>query len=178
MDVCDDHDSISVMWRDNLAYVVRTYTWLDFLFLTKRPENFMKLYGKFFKDGLPANLWIGATIESMKYIGRAGALCEIPAAVRFVSCEPMLESIHIRRWLGNNPAMVPVTGINWIVCGGESGRNARPMKIAWMQELYEQCQDAGIPFFAKQDYGLRPGQQGRIPDHLWCVKEFPQPRQE
>lgn len=178
MDVCDDHESILPAWRDNLAYIVRQYTWLDFLFLTKHPENFMRLYSQYFPNMLPANLWIGATIENMKCVERAADLCEIPATVRFISCEPLLESLHIRRWLGYNPTMVPQTGIDYVICGGESGRNARPMKIAWMQELYEQCQDAGIPFFAKQDYGVRPGQQGRIPDHLWCVKQFPQPRQE
>ena len=63
--------------------------------------------------------------------------------------------------------------IGWIVCGGESGPNHRPMELAWLESITEQCSAAGVPLFVKQDCGPKAGQQGRIPDELWSLKQFP-----
>jgi protein gp37 len=61
----------------------------------------------------------------------------------------------------------------WIVCGGESGPHFRPMELSWMQSIADQCEAAGVPLWAKQDCGRKPGQQGRIPDELWARKQLP-----
>lgn len=64
-------------------------------------------------------------------------------------------------------------GLDWCIAGGESGPHYRPMELTWLQSLADQCSDAGVPLFVKQDAGRKPGQQGRIPDELWSRKEFP-----
>jgi len=63
-------------------------------------------------------------------------------------------------------------GIDWLICGGESGPGARPLELSWVRSIVNQCRDAGVPVFVKQDSGSRSGMQGRIPDELW-IKEFP-----
>jgi protein gp37 len=63
--------------------------------------------------------------------------------------------------------------ISFLVCGGESGPGHRPCKIEWIESIVEQCRAAGVPCWCKQDSGPRPGQQGRIPDELWRVKQIP-----
>ena len=64
-------------------------------------------------------------------------------------------------------------GLDWVVIGGESGRGHRPMKIEWLESIVEECREANVPVFVKQDSGSLPGKQGRIPDDLWALKEFP-----
>lgn len=94
------------------------------------------------------NVWCGASIELDKYAWRANYVRATPAAVRFLSLEPLL---------GPLPSL-DLTGIGWIICGGESGPGARPMHPAWVEELRDRCVAAGIPFLLKQwgEYGLYP----------------------
>lgn len=100
-----------------------------------------------------------------------------PAAVRFVSLEPLLGPIDLAivpnrplRGLGLGSSAWP--GLDWVIIGGESGSGARPCDMAWIRSIVEQCQAASVPVFVKQDSGPRPGMQGRIPDEFW-LKEFP-----
>jgi protein gp37 len=102
-------------------------------------------------------------------------LLATPAAVRGVSLEPLLGPIDVNQWLfaeygrrliGAHP------GISWVIVGGESGPNFRPMEIAWLESIVAQCRDAQVPVFVKQDSGRFPGKQGRIPNELW-IQEFP-----
>ena len=91
-----------------------------------------------------------------------------PAAVRCVSFEPLL----------GDPGDLMLDGIyegayEWAIVGGESGPGARPFDLAWLESVVDQCRAAGVPVFVKQDSAMKPGQQGRIPDHLWALKEFP-----
>lgn len=97
------------------------------------------------------NVWLGVTAENQEMADRRiPILREIPAALRFVSVEPMLE-----------PVRLDLMGIDWVICGGESGPKRRPFDLAWARDLRDQCQEAGVPFFYKQGSGLRPGE-----DHL------------
>jgi len=86
------------------------------------------------------------------------------ARVRWVSYEPMLAAVDWRPWFER--------GLNWLIVGGESGPGFTPMDVSWLTDTVEQCREAGVPLFVKQDSGRRPGMQGRIPDELW-IREYP-----
>jgi protein gp37 len=92
-------------------------------------------------------VWLGTSIESDKHVGRADALRATPAAVRFISAEPLL---------GPLPSL-DLTGIDWLIAGGESGPGARPMHPDWVRDLRDRCQAAGTAFFFKQWGEYRPG---------------------
>ena len=91
----------------------------------------------------PPNVWLGVTVEDQQRADlRIPALLDTPAEVRFLSCEPLLGRVDLRRSID--------PGIDWIIVGGESGKDARPMHPDWARSLRDQCQDAGVPFFFKQ----------------------------
>jgi protein gp37 len=102
----------------------------------------------------PANVWMGVSIEDMRVIARVHDLQQVPAAVRFLSCEPLI---------GPLPA-IPLDGIHWVIVGGESGPGARPMKPEWAREIRGQCRRARVPFFFKQWGGVRKDLAGRVLD--------------
>ncbi|MFH0917018.1 MAG: DUF5131 family protein [bacterium] len=102
-------------------------------------------------------------MESDRYVYRADLLRDTPAAVRFVSAEPLL---------GPLPSL-DLTGIGWLIVGGESGSGARPMDPEWVQDLVDRADAAGTAVFVKQASGLYPGKQGNLPDYLWRRKEYP-----
>ncbi len=113
-----------------------------YLLLTKRPKRM----ADFFEDiGAPANCWLGVTAENQATADeRIPILLQIPAAVRFVSVEPMLSDIDF--------SGLPESGaeLDWVICGCESGQNRRPCKSEWARNLKDQCVGAGVPFFLKQ----------------------------
>jgi len=110
----------------------------------------------------PSNVWVGVTIESGKYKNRVDFLRDIPAAVRFLSIEPMINSI----------GDIDLTNIDWVIVGGESGPKARPIKKEWVNEVKEQCLQAGVPFFFKQWGGFNKKKNGRLLDgQVW--NQFP-----
>jgi len=131
------------------------------------------------------NVCLGVSVESQRWTSRLDVLAQIPAAVRFVSCEPLLSPLDLRPWLKRPHACVCAqpngihtaycledTPVSWCIVGGESGPMARPCDIEWIRDIVRQCKDARVPTFVKQDSGLWPGRQGRIPDELW-IKEWP-----
>ena len=145
-----------------------------FQILTKRPtrmrfllaSNFTPEWatGLFAVDFWPLpNVWLGTSIENDRFVGRADALRATPAAVRFISAEPLL---------GPLPSL-DLTGIDWLIVGGESGPGHRPMDPAWVRKLVHRADRAGCAVFVKQDSGARSGRQGRLPDDLWARKEYP-----
>jgi protein gp37 len=96
------------------------------------------------KHGYLPNVWLGVSAESQQWADiRVSALIETPAAVRFVSAEPLLCPIEMSCWL-------QFGGVSWVIVGGESGRGARPMHPAWVRSLRDQCAAAGVPFLFKQ----------------------------
>ncbi len=105
--------------------------------LTKRPERALDVAGK-----LPwaENIWLGTSVESERYTGRVETLQQVPSHVRFISVEPLLGRI----------VGLPLGLIDWVIVGGESGPNARPMEPEWVRILRDQCVAAQVPFFFKQ----------------------------
>ena len=111
------------------------------------------------------NVHVGVSAEDQHWAGiRLAALAETPAAVRWVSAEPLLGPIDLTPWL---------PWLSWVVVGGESGPDHRPMDIGWLESIVSQCQSAGVAVHVKQDSGPSAGMQGRIPDDLWQLKQFP-----
>jgi protein gp37 len=113
------------------------------------------------------NVWLGTSVEDNRVAARVADLCATPAAVRFVSAEPLIGPVDLVHWLA------PPAELHWVIAGGESGPNRRPMDLFWLEELARQCAWAGVPIFVKQDSDRMPERQGRIPDELWARKEFP-----
>jgi protein gp37 len=120
---------------------MRKAHWHIFQILTKRENRLAELYKRL---PWPENVWMGVTVESSKEIGRMNILRKVPAAVRFVSMEPLLEPIP----------QFPIEGIDWIIVGGESGPNARPIEYRWIIEIRNRCLKNNIPFFFKQWGGV------------------------
>lgn len=178
-------------WRLELLDIIRRTPELDWQLLTKRPELVLQLIGAAmchvrgdndrwdetiiwasnWLGGIrvPSNVWIGATVEDRERRIRLDHLRRIPAAVRFVSAEPLLEDLGI----------IDLNGIDWLIVGGESGHHARPFDLGWAQSLRRQCAHAGVAFFFKQ-LGAKPvvngvPLRGELPADL-NVQAFPIPR--
>lgn len=150
-------------WRPEAWEIIRATPHLTYQILTKRPENIAARLPEDWGAGY-ANVWLGVSAENQEYADRRiPELLAVDAVVHFVSAEPLLGDIQLRG----------VLGLEWLILGGESGPNHRPMSIAWAESIAAQCGRAGVACFVKQDSGPRPGQQGRIPDALWARKEFP-----
>jgi protein gp37 len=99
----------------------------------------------------PANLWMGVSVETARYRFRVDHLRSVPAEVRFLSCEPLLGPL----------GQIDLSGIGWVIAGGESGPEARPMLLPWVTDLRDQCRNAEVPFFFKQWGGRTPKAGGR-----------------
>ncbi|MBI4028009.1 MAG: phage Gp37/Gp68 family protein [Verrucomicrobia bacterium] len=119
-----------------------------FQILTKRSARLRKLAGDL---EWPVNVWMGVSVEDERVIHRVGDLQAVPAAVRFLSCEPLIGPLH----------ELSLAGIHWVIVGGESGPGARPMKIEWIRSIFRQCRAAKVPFFFKQWGGVRKDLTGR-----------------
>jgi protein gp37 len=131
--------------------------------LTKRAARLAKVAHLF---DWPANVWMGVSVEDVSQLDRVNHLREVPAAVRFVSAEPLLGPL----------AGIDLAGIHWLIAGGESGPNARPMSSAWARSLRDRCRAEDVPFFFKQWGGRTPKAGGRLLDgRTW--DEMPHPRQ-
>lgn len=144
--LCDPFDNqVDPQWRSELFQLIEDTPHLIWTLLTKRPQNVTKMIWPKWDAGLPRNIWLGATVESRSELKRVFHLREVPAAVRFLSCEPLLEALG-PLYLG---------GIHWVITGGESGPKRRPMDLAWMRDIRDQCAGAGVAFFGKQDDKVR-----------------------
>lgn len=165
--------------RNRLFALIEATPSLDWQLLTKRPQNVMRMVPAAWQKKFPPNVWMGTTVEDQQRADeRIPALIAIPAAVRFLSIEPMLGELDIEEHLEDmcdaDPSTYPPP-IHWVIAGGESGPGHRSLDLAALENLAAQCTAAGVPLFVKQDSGPKPGQQGRISDALWSRKEFPRP---
>ena len=127
-----------------------------FQVLTKRPgraAGWWNLHGQNGFGEWPENVWMGTSVESQKYAPRLSVLRRVPATVRFVSAEPLLEKIDLTRWLADGT-------LHWVIAGGESGSRARPMALDWARDLRDQSAKANVAFFLKQLGGKRGKQSG------------------
>ncbi len=142
------HDDIS------LAYIQRVFTTMrdcphhTFQVLTKRSERLADLAPQLPWSG---NVWMGVSVEDARVLGRVHDLQRVPAAVRFLSLEPLIGPFDA----------LPLDGIHWVIVGGESGPKARPMRKEWVTSIFRQCRAARVPFFFKQWGGVRKDLTGR-----------------
>lgn len=124
-----------------------------FQILTKRHERLAEIADKRLVTWTE-NIWQGVSIENNRFIVRADYLRSVPASVRFLSCEPLLGSLPD----------LNLEGIDWVIAGGESGPNYRPVNIADLRQVRDICISQGVPFFLKQIGGIRPSAGGKMLD--------------
>jgi protein gp37 len=149
-------NSMSDLFHDDipLAYIQRVFATMrdcphhTFQVLTKRSERLLELAAQLL---WPANVWMGVSVEHTRVIQRVRDLQRVPAAVRFLSLEPLIGPLD----------ELPLEGIHWAIVGGESGPRARPMRKEWVTSIFRQCRAARVPFFFKQWGGVRKDFTGR-----------------
>jgi protein gp37 len=161
-DVFEDREDLDVVRRVNLWPLIRATPNLDWQLLTKRPENILRLLPEEWREKLPENIWIGTTVEDQQRAGeRIPELLKVPAVVRFLSVEPLLEPVTLDDWLswveidgfGTDGEPSLVNRIGWVIVGGESDQPkapARPCDVEWIGDVVEQCHAARVPVFVKQ----------------------------
>jgi protein gp37 len=174
-DVFEDHPQLAEP-RARLLQLIHDTPWLDWLLLTKRPEGWSDrlhevgrqthhdgadmLASQWLDGDAPANVWMGTSVENQEQAERRiPYLLKVPASVRFLSCEPLLGAVDLEPFLQYPPfhESYKMTfgdnewrGIDWVICGGESGPGARPMHPDWARSLRDQCVEADVPYFFKQ----------------------------
>ncbi len=142
------HEKVSEDFIRRVFEIMEQASWHTFQILTKRSARVRELAPSL---PWPHNVWQGVSVESAKYTFRVADLQQVPAAVRFLSVEPLLGPI---------PAL-PLERISWVIVGGESGPKHRPLQPAWAREIRDQCIKAHVPFFFKQWGGRTPKAGGR-----------------
>ena len=167
-DWAEDHPDIEAI-RPRIWEAIRAYPGLTFQLLTKRPERIAALLPADWGEGYQ-NVWLGTSVEDMRVAARADHLRKIPAVVRFISYEPALGSLDD----------LDLTGLDWILYGGESGPGFRPEGTpedpkAWARSMRARCEAAGVAFFHKQS-AARFTERGQELDGE-IVHQFPSPRQ-
>lgn len=207
--LCDWLDpEVPIEWLADFLKLIYETAKLDWLLLTKRPENFNRRIDEasqwmdknipvrgqdhlFFQwmaqweSGTPpTNVWIGASVEDQPRADeRIPELIKIPAAVRFLSVEPLLKYVNLRLPASATglPQHIAKDGrpigmpnmLHWVIVGGESGPRRRDCGVRAIEDVADQCRWAGVPCFVKQDCAYKPGQQGRISEASWALKQFP-----
>lgn len=161
-------------WRDEAWNIIAATPQHIYQILTKRPERIIDhLPASWDENGWP-NVWLGVSIENRRFVNRADLLRKVPAAVRFVSAEPLLGPLISSRGGWNDGHVGPellLHGIDWLIAGGESGPGHRPMRAEWVQRLRDCCVDEGVAFFLKQWGGSRPGGEALLEGREW--REMP-----
>jgi len=143
------HEEMPLDFLKQVFHVMRETPWHIYQVLTKRHERLAELVPEL--EPWPGNVWIGVSVENASYKHRIDYLRRVPAAVRFISFEPLIGPI----------GEVDFTGIHWIIVGGESGPKRRPIREAWVVELRDQALEQGVAFFFKQWGGYSPKSGGR-----------------
>lgn len=181
------HDRVSITFIAQVFAVMAQTPQHTYQVLTKRPERMRLLVGsrQFVEDvdGLTAgllpwplpNVWLGVSVEDQRRADeRVPVLCDTPAAVRFISAEPLLGPVALYTDLGEGEYRWPA--LDWVICGGESGPGHRPMNPDWARSLRDQCGAAGIAFFYKQGSGPRPGMNRELDGRMY--EEMPVTQQQ
>jgi protein gp37 len=166
------HERVPEAFIEEVFRVMAAAGWHTFQVLTKRParmhavvasDTFASAVGGAHGWPLP-NVWLGTSVEDQRRADeRVPLLARTPAAVRFLSCEPLLGPLDLAPWLDR---------LGWVIVGGESGPRHRPMDPDWARALRDQCAAAGVPFFFKQGAGPRPGMHRELDGRLW--EQFPE----
>ncbi|MFE1748669.1 DUF5131 family protein [Coleofasciculus sp. H7-2] len=149
------HRDVSIEFIRKVFEVMQKAHWHRFQILTKRSERLIEI-----SDELPwmPNIWMGVSVENQNYIFRIDHLRQSGAKIKFLSLEPLLGPLHD----------LNLTGIDWVIVGGESGPKARHIDPAWVIDIRDQCQKAEVPFFFKQWGGTNKKKAGRLlEDRTW-----------
>jgi protein gp37 len=158
------HEDVPTWFIQRTFDAMRRASWHQFQVLTKRSERLMKMSPSI---DWPQNVWMGVSVENQDYTFRIDHLKKTGAAIKFLSLEPLLGPL----------TKLDLSGINWVIVGGESGPGARPMELEWVLEIKAQCRKARVPFFFKQWGGFNKKKagrllQGRTWDELPRTREF------
>lgn len=145
------HPAVPLEFIRKVFAVMEEASWHQFQILTKRAERVAELSGDL---PWPANVWMGVSVETPEYTYRIDDLRRVPAAIRFLSVEPLLAAIP----------RLPIAGIDWVIVGGESGPGCRPMEADWARQIRDRCVAQRVPFFFKQWGGVQKKRHGRILD--------------
>ncbi|MFP3898581.1 MAG: DUF5131 family protein [Dehalococcoidia bacterium] len=145
------HEDVPLSFIRDVFDVMRRAAWHDFQILTKRSQRLAELSVEL---SWPENVWMGVSVENPQYALRIQHLRSTGAPLKFLSLEPLL---------GPLPNL-DLSGIDWVIVGGESGPMARPMDRSWVIDIRDQCQQAVVPFFFKQWGGVRKKEAGRLLD--------------
>jgi len=145
------HEEIPARFIEQVFRVMEQADWHVFQVLTKRPERALELA---LQLPWPAHVWLGVSVENRRFVQRTDVLRAIPAAVRFISAEPLLGPLD----------GLDLTGIDWLIAGGESGSRHPPVRAEWVRELRDRCAREGVAFFFKQWGGRHPKSGGRLLD--------------
>jgi protein gp37 len=148
------HEEVPFDFVDQIFNMMEAYPQHIYQILTKRPERLLEYARMPGRRTWPDHVWIGVSVENQYWADkRVPLLRQVPAEVRFLSCEPLLR-----------PLELDLEGIHWVIVGGESGSKARPMKEGWVRDIRDQCLVAGAPFFFKQWGGRNCKSGGRMLD--------------
>jgi protein gp37 len=130
------HEEVPLDFIQSVFETIKKTPQHTYQILTKRPERLVELapHLEFHK-----NIWLGVSVESQDYISRIDLLRQVPANVRFLSCEPLLGSLYL-----------DLTNIDWVIVGGESGQKHRPINLDWVRDIRNQCRRSKVAFFFKQ----------------------------
>jgi protein gp37 len=155
------HKEVPLDYIRQVFDVMARARWHRFQVLTKRAGRLAEIAPEL---TWPSNVWMGVSVENADYLDRIDHLGHVPAAIRFLSLEPLL---------GSMPGL-DLTGIDWVIAGGESGPQARDMEADWVRAIRDACIESGVPFFFKQWGGRNKKKAGRILDgRTW--DEMPAP---
>jgi protein gp37 len=149
------HKEVPRPFIDRVFVTMERADWHTFQVLTKR-SSLMRDYlrARYADRAPPSNIWFGVSVEQEQAKSRIDHLRAAPAAVRFLSIEPLIGAV----------GAVDLTGIHWVIVGGESGPGSRPMAEDWVREVLAQCEAQNVAFFFKQWGGIRPKTGGRTLD--------------
>jgi len=139
------HPEVPTAFINRVFEAIRKRPDVIFQVLTKRPDEIRMRANAI--DPIPGNVWLGVSVEMRKYLARAEILKRVDVRTKFISFEPLLEDV----------GGIDLSGLDWIVIGGESGPHHRPMKIEWARNIINQAKEQGIAVWMKQLGGLRPG---------------------
>ncbi len=166
-DLFEDHPvvagELAKLWP-----LIRLTPHLDWLILTKRPENIQRFLPSDWGLRAYANVWLGVSIESYEFQWRRDLLVNVLAPIRFISYEPAI---------GPLDDALDLRGIHWLIYGGESGVRHRQDKEWWATAIRERCRAEGIAFFFKQVSAVRAGVTHGVPDDIARCREYPTPRE-
>lgn len=149
------HQGVSLVFLQRIFEVMNACPQHQFQVLTKRPRRVLEVKNQLCWSN---NIWLGTSVENAAVVERIESLRHTPAAIKFLSLEPLLGPL----------SNLPLDGINWVIVGGESGPKSRPMQEEWVEEIWFQCEKQGVPFFFKQWGGVNKKKAGRtFKNRVW-----------